>query len=87
MRARSPFAGSRVIHVGDEVCAGLLPTLLPLGSFLGSSAVISAALAASFPTRCTNDGEGGLKAGAFKVGLSACGHAHFGGEQANFCLD
>ena len=34
MRARSPFAGSRVMHVGDEVCAGLLPTLLPLGSFL-----------------------------------------------------
>jgi len=30
MLARSPFAGTPVVHVGDEVCAGLLP----LRSFL-----------------------------------------------------
>ena len=34
MRARSPFAGSRMMHFGEEVCAGFIPTLLPLGSFL-----------------------------------------------------
>jgi hypothetical protein len=40
MLARSPFAGTPVVHVGDEVCAGLLPHCFH-ALVLGSSAVIS----------------------------------------------
>ena len=92
MLARSPFAGSPRVHPRrrHEVCAGSLPTLfhglVQLPGTWPDRCRHRPALAASFPTRCTNDREGGLKAGAFKAGLSAVDMRTSVGSKPTFAL-